>query len=175
MNKIFIIHTSKNENKIGYFKTELIKPISPEYFDNKNKILCLNSLSSILKTTLPENQTQKKIYDSLSYLLDNFRNKNWMNLYLNWEVKLIQYLGFGFNTDKVDTQKNLDEKTINIIVDNISYKMPKFLASKNEEKLNNNDIYNGLNFSRSLLENKFFNPNNLRFPYSRKLLEKKFI
>ena len=36
-------------------------------------------------------------------------------------------------------------------------------------------IYNGLNFSRSLLENKFFNPNNLRFPYSRKLLEKKFI
>ena len=98
-----------------------------------------------------------------------------MNLYLNWEVKLIQYLGFGFNTDKVDTQKNLDEKTINIIVDNISYKMPKFLASKNEEKLNNNDIYNGLNFSRSLLENKFFNPNNLRFPYSRKLLEKKFI
>ena len=61
MNKIFIIHTSKSENKIGYFKTELIKPISPEYFDNKNKILCLNSLSSILKTTLPENQTQKKM------------------------------------------------------------------------------------------------------------------
>ena len=54
MNKIFIIHTSKNENKIGYFKTELVKPISPEYFDDKNKILCLNSLSSILKTILPE-------------------------------------------------------------------------------------------------------------------------
>ena len=137
MNKIFIIHTSKNENKIGYFKTELIKPISPEYFDNKNKILCLNSLSSILKTTLPENQTQKKIYDSLCYLLDNFSNKNWMNLYLNWEVQLIQYLGFGFNIDKVDTQKNLDENTISINVDNISYKMPKFLAFKNKEKLNN--------------------------------------
>ena len=53
--------------------------------------------------------------------------------------------------------------------------MPKFLVSKNDDKLNNDDIYNGLNFSRSLLENKFFNPNNLRFPYSRKLLEKKFI
>ena len=39
--------------------------------------------------------------------------------------------------------------------------------------INNNDIYNGLNFVRNLLENKFFNPNNLRFPYSRKLLEKK--
>ena len=96
-------------------------------------------------------------------------------MYLNWEVQLIQYLGFGFNIDKVDNQKNLNENTININVDNILYKMPKFLAFKNNEKLNNNDIYNGLNFSRSLLENKFFNPNNLRFPYSRKLLEKNFI
>ena len=139
------------------------------------KILCLNSLSSILKTILPENQTQKKIYDSLSFLLDNFTNENWMNLYLNWEVQLIQYLGFGFNIDKTDTQKNFNENTISINVDNVSYKIPKFLISKNEEKLDNNDIYNGLSFVRNLLENKFFNPNNLRFPYSRKLLEKKFI
>tara|TARA_Y100000591_G_scaffold323990_1_gene342688 strand:+ start:429 stop:1106 length:678 start_codon:yes stop_codon:yes gene_type:complete len=175
MNKIFIIHASKSENKIGYFKTELIKPISPKYFDNKHKILCLNSLSSILKSTLPENQSQKKIYESLCFLLDNFSKENWINLYLNWEVQLIQYLGFGFNIDKADTQKNFDENTITINVDNVSYKMPKFLISKNKEKLNNDDIYNGLSFARNLLENKFFNPNNLRFPYSRKLLEKKFI
>ena len=175
MNKIFLIHTSKSENKIGYFKTELIKPISPVYFDNKNKILCLNSLSSILKSTLPENQAQKKIYTSLCYLLDNFSKDNWMSLYLNWEVELIQYLGFGFNINKVDTKKDFNENTITLNVDNVSYKIPKFLISKNSEKVNNNDIYNGLNFVRNLLENKFFNPNNLRFPYSRKLLEKKFI
>ena len=175
MNKIFLIHTSKSENKIGYFKTELIKPISPVYFDNKNKILCLNSLSSILKSTLPENQAQKKIYTSLCYLLDNFSKDNWMSLYLNWEVELIQYLGFGFNINKVDTKKDFNENTITLNVDNVSYKIPKFLISKNLEKVNNNDIYNGLNFVRNLLENKFFNPNNLRFPYSRKLLEKKFI
>ena len=174
-NKLFVFNNTKNENKIGYFKTELIKPISPVYFDNKNKILCLNSLSSILKSTLPENQAQKKIYTSLCYLLDNFNKENWMSLYLNWEVELIQYLGFGFNVNKANTEKDFNENTITINVDNVSYKMPKFLISKNSEKINNNDIYNGLNFARNLLENKFFNPNNLRFPYSRKLLEKKFI
>ena len=47
INKIFISYNSKGENRIGYFKTELINAISPEYFDNKNKILCINSLSSI--------------------------------------------------------------------------------------------------------------------------------
>ena len=97
-----------------------------------------------------------------------------MNLYLNWEVELIQYLGFGFNIDKVDTKKIL-MKNNNYKCRQFSYKMPKFLISKIREKVNNNDIYNGLNFVRNLLENKFFNPNNLRFPYSRKLLEKKFI
>ena len=122
-----------------------------------------------------ENQAQKKIYTSLCYLLDNFSKDNWMSLYLNWEVELIQYLGFGFNVNKADTEKDFNENTITINIDNVSYKMPKFLISKNSEKINNGDIYNGLNFSRSILENKFFNPNNLRFPYSRKLLEKKFI
>ena len=56
INKIFISYNSKGENRIGYFKTELINAISPKYFDNKNKILCINSLSSILKSVLPENQ-----------------------------------------------------------------------------------------------------------------------
>ena len=73
------------------------------------------------------------------------------------------------------TEKDFNENTITINIDNVSYKMPKFLISKNSEKINNSDIYNGLNFVRNLLENKFFSPNNLRFPYSRKLLEKKFI
>ena len=34
---------------------------------------------------------------------------------------------------------------------------------------------NGLIFSRNLMENKFFLPNNLRLPYSRKILENKIL
>tara|TARA_Y100000816_G_C25847815_1_gene442930 strand:- start:231 stop:542 length:312 start_codon:yes stop_codon:yes gene_type:complete len=36
-NKIFVIYNSKNENKVGYFKTELIEAISPRYFNDKKK------------------------------------------------------------------------------------------------------------------------------------------
>ena len=36
-NKIFIVYNSKSENRIGYFKTELIDAISPKYFNNKKK------------------------------------------------------------------------------------------------------------------------------------------
>ena len=36
-NKIFVIHSSIAENRIGYFKTELIEAISPKYFNDKKK------------------------------------------------------------------------------------------------------------------------------------------
>ena len=175
VNKIFIIYNSKGDNRAGYFKTELVNPISPEYFDNKIKILCLNSLSSILKAVLPENQPYEKIYQSLCELLKNFNNKNWLLFYLNWEINLINNLGFGFSIDSKKFSDMKGSKTISIKLDNIDYKIPSFLIFKNFNNPDPQDIYNGLNFSRNLMENKFFTPNNIRFPYSRKLLEKQFL
>ena len=61
-NKLFIIHNSKNENKLGYFKTELIKPISPIYFNDKKRMSALLSICSILNMLLPDSQPNKKIY-----------------------------------------------------------------------------------------------------------------
>ena len=175
VNKIFVIFNSKTENKIGYFKTELIEPVSPKYFNDKKKTICLNSLSAIIKVLLPENEAQIKIYNSLEIFLKNLQENNWPLYYLNWEIDLINYLGFGFNLDPNKFIKSKDNNLVNIKVDNIEYKIPNFIIFKNFDNVNFQDIYNGLNFSRSLMENKFFNPNNLRFPHSRKLLEKKFL
>jgi len=175
VNKIFVIFNSKTENKIGYFKTELIEPVSPKYFNDKKKTICLNSLSAIIKVLLPENEAQIKIYNSLEIFLKNLQENNWLLYYLNWEIDLINYLGFGFNLDPNKFIKSKDNNLVNIKVDNIEYKIPNFIIFKNFDNVNFQDIYNGLNFSRSLMENKFFNPNNLRLPYSRRLLEEKIL
>ena len=53
-------------------------------------------MSSILKIVLPENQSYKKLYQSLNDLLNKFDDKNWLTHYLNWELDLINSLGFGF-------------------------------------------------------------------------------
>ena len=175
VNKIFVIFNSKTENKIGYFKTELIEPVSPKYFNDRKKTICLNSLSAIIKVLLPENEAQIKIYNSLEIFLKNLQENNWPLYYLNWEIDLINYLGFGFNFDPNKFIKSKDNNLVNIKVDNIEYKIPNFIIFKNFDNVNFQDIYNGLNFSRSLMENKFFNPNNLRLPYSRRLLEEKIL
>ena len=67
-NKLFVSHTSKSENKIGYFKTELIKPISPLYFNDKERTSALISICSLLNILLPVSQPNKKIYESFERL-----------------------------------------------------------------------------------------------------------
>ena len=175
INKIFIVYNSKSENRIGYFKTELIDAISPKYFNNNKKILCLNSLSSILSILLPENQSYKKVYQSLNDLLNKFDDKNWLTHYLNWELDLINNLGFGFDINPKKFPEIHSKKIHNITIDNIQYNIPAFLVLKKFNNINLEEIYHGLNFCRNLMENKFFNPNNIRFPHSRRLLENKFL
>ena len=172
-NKIYLNYVSKSDNRIGYFKTELIEAFAPRYFNNKNKILCLNSITSILRILLPENQKSKDIYKSLENLLSHFDQSNWFLNYLHWELSLISNLGFGFDTDKISNINS--QKIINITIDNIDYKIPVFLISKTNVDINSNEIYEGLLFTRKLMENKFFIPNNIKFPLSRKIFENKFL
>tara|TARA_B100000131_G_scaffold50053_1_gene44684 strand:- start:167 stop:853 length:687 start_codon:yes stop_codon:yes gene_type:complete len=174
-NKIFIVYNSKNENKIGYFKTELVEAIAPKYFDDKSKILCLNSISSMLRMLLPENQSYKNIYLSLGKFFNSLNKKDWLTQYLNWEIDLITNLGFGFDFDVKKITDLNSKKTYNLKIDNIEYKIPLFLLSRKFNDITQQELYEGLNFCRNLMENKFFIPNNIKFPQSRKLLENKFL
>ena len=92
-NKLFIIHNSKSENKLGYFKTELIKPISPLYFNDKKRTSALISLCSILNTLLPESQPNKNIFNSFEELINSINYDYWIILYI-FELNLIKYLGY---------------------------------------------------------------------------------
>ena len=42
-NKFFLNYISKNDNKIGYFKVEILKAFGPYFFEDKQKLLCLTS------------------------------------------------------------------------------------------------------------------------------------
>ena len=119
-NKIFISYNSKSENKIGYFKTELIKPISPLYFNDKERTSALISICSLLNILLPEGQPNKKIYDSFENLINSLNSENWIILYIFFELNLIK---------------------------------------------------KSLYFTRNIIQNRFFLPNNLSFPKSRVILE----
>ena len=173
-NKLFIVHNSKNENKIGYFKTELVKPISPMYFNDKKRTSALTSLCSILNVLLPEGQPNKIVYRSFEEFLSSINLKNWIFLYIFFELNLIKDLGFDPNLEKFK-DGNLSTSFKKIKIDNFSYEVPSFLILKKiPDNFSNQLIKKSLYFTRNIIQNRFFTPNNLPFPKSRVLLENYF-
>ena len=174
-NKIFVFHNSKGDNKIGYFKTELVEAISPKYFADKKKTSAILSITSLLSKLLPENQSNTKIYDSLVELISNFDMDNWLILYVYWELNLIKELGFDTDLSRFKNKTLEDSDIVKITVDNIKFQIPKFLiTSKIPNIISNNLLSKSLIFTRSIFLNKFFLPNNIMFPKPRILLENYF-
>ena len=170
-NKIFLIYSSKSRNKLGYIKTEIIEAISPRYFHNKKKSYLLLSITELLNSLLPDEESHKNIYLSLNNLIDNLENKSWPIIYLFWEINLIKELGFGFKVEKT----NLTKEIISLNIDNILYKVPKFIINEEiPEDFSKETINQALSFTRSLMLNKFYLPNNLFLPKSRIVFENCF-
>ena len=172
-NKILVFYNAKNENRIGYFKTELLEPVSPKYFNDKKRTAALLSITGILNLLLPESQPNQKIYNSLINLIKNIDRDDWFYLYVFWELNLIRELGFDPNLKK--TEAPVKDKLIDYKIDGVIYKIPFFFFFYLiPEEVDSNLIRNSLSFTRSIINNKFFLPNNLVFPKSRIILENYF-
>ena len=172
-NRIYLNHKTKSENKIGYFQTELIEPISPKYFDDKIRSCVLGCTTSILNSLLPELQKNTNIYETLNIFYKSLDKESFIIYYLKWELKLIQQLGFGINIEYKDKLNKNNDDLFNIKVDEIIYEIPKFIISKEiDANYSNRLIKKGLIFTRNLFLNKIFNVNNAQFPRQRIILEK---
>ena len=169
-NKILLHWKSKGENRSGYFNIELIKPTSPEFFEDKVKTTCILAASTILKILLPERQINKKIFYSFEKLLNNLNDSRWINLYILWELSLIKELGFEIDFLKKGNHLNETKKSIEI--NNKYFRIPSLLTEKEMFKVTKFQIREALEFNRSLIMENFIIPNQLRFPLSRNLLEK---
>ena len=174
-NKLFVSHNSKGENRIGYFKTELIKPISPMYFNDKKRTSVLISICSLLNILLPDSQPNKKIYDSFEKLINSINLNNWIFLYIFFEINLIKELGYDTNLSEHSKNINDNKDFLKIKIDGYIYEIPTYLIQKKiPENFTNLLIRKSLYFTRQVIQNKFFIPNNLLFPKSRITLENYF-
>ena len=61
-NKLYVNYNSKNENRIGYFKIEILNAYTPLYFDHKQKLSCISSAMNLIKILTAESQSNNKVY-----------------------------------------------------------------------------------------------------------------
>ena len=124
---------------------------------------------------MPEAQQNKKIYNSFEKLINSINLENWVFIYIFFELNLIKDLGYDTNLEQYSNDQIKNGDISKIKIDGYIYEVPNFLILKKIPViLNNILIRKSLYFTRNVLQNKFFIPNNLLFPKSRVVLENYF-
>ena len=167
-NMLHINYTYKNDGKIGYFKVEILKALSPLYFDNKKKLMCLSSAMNLIKLLTVESQENSKIFKLISDFFVILANKNWVKEYIFWELKLLKLVGYDLELSKM-VNKQITNNTTTYYVQSSTEKkiVPNFLVDLDYEEFDNTNLLNGLKLVGDYLEKNILIPNNLNYPTQR--------
>ena len=167
-NMLHINHTYKNDGKIGYFKVEILKALSPLYFDNKKKLMCLSSAMHLVKLLTVESQENSKIYKLINDFFVILKNKNWIKEYIFWELKLLKLVGYDLELNNIVNKEVIDNKTRYYVQSSKEKKIvPNFLVDFNNDELDDNKLLDGLKLVGDYLEKNILIPNNINYPAQR--------
>ncbi len=167
-NMLHINHTYKNDGKIGYFKVEILKALSPLYFDNNKKLMCLSSAMNLIKLLTVESQENSKIFKLISDFFVILANKNWVKEYIFWELKLLKLVGYDLELNRIVNKEIINNKATYYVQSSTEKKIvPNFLVDLNYEEFDNNVLLNGLKLVGDYLEKNILKPNNLNYPIQR--------
>ena len=167
-NKIYVNYNTKSPTRIGYFKIEILKALTPLYFDESQKLSCISSAMHLIKLLTAEAQSNKEIF----FLIDKFFKilpyDIWLQEYILWELELLKLLGYDLELKKMAEKEVVDEK-INYFVKSSTEKkvIPNFLIDKNYQTVDLKNLLKGLKLVSDYLEKSILKPNNLNFPSSR--------
>lgn len=167
-NLLHINYSSKNENQIGFFKVEIIKALTPLYFDQSKKLMCIASAMNLIKFLTVEAQENSKIFDLISNLFLILDDKEWIKKYIFWELKLFKFIGYDLELKKMvkETFVN-DNKEYYVQSNNEKKIIPNFLIDDYLENLDNQTLIQGLRLVGDYLDKTILKPNNINFPSSR--------
>ncbi len=167
-NKLHVNYSSKNDNRMGYLKIEILNAYSPFYFDHKQKLSCITSAMNLIKILTAEAQANKKVYFLIEDLFNFLNDQYWLKKYIFWELELLKLLGYDLELENL-VEKNLeDNKTVYFATSYTEKKyVPNFLIEKDLEVTDINILLSGLKLVGDYLDKTILKPNNLNYPNSR--------
>jgi len=167
-NKLYVNYNSKSDNKIGYFKLEIDKALSPIYFDDKKKLSCILSAMNLIKILTADSQKNIKIFDSIQYFFDFLESEIWIQKYIFWELELFKNLGYDLEFNDL-VEKKMVNKELKYFTKSSSTKkiIPNFLIDKNEITSDLQTLLDGLKLVGDYLDKTILRPNNMSHPLNR--------
>jgi DNA repair protein RecO (recombination protein O) len=167
-NKLHVNYNSKSENRIGYFKVEILNAYSPLYFDHKQKLSCITSATNLIKILTADSQSNIKVYQLIENLFFILGSKDWLKKYIFWELDLLKVLGYDLELESLVEKDIIENKTVYYASSSTEKKyVPNFLIDKDIEVSDLKTLLNGLKLVGDYLDKTILKPNNLNYPYSR--------
>ena len=169
-NRLHINYNSKNDNRIGYFKVEILNAYSPLYFDHKQKLSCITSATNLIKILTADSQKNNKVYQIIENLFLILNYKDWLKEYIFWELDLLKVLGYDLELESLVEKDTIKNKTVYYASSSTEKKyVPNFLIDKDMEVSDLKTLLNGLKLVGDYLDKTILKPNNLNYPNSRLL------
>ena len=169
-NRLHINYNSKSENRIGYFKVEILNAYTPLYFDHKQKLSCITSAINLIKILTVESQVNIKVYNLIENLFLILKNDDWLKRYIFWELDLLKLLGYDLELENFVEKSIVENKTIYYASSSTEKKnVPNFLIEKELEVNDLKTLLTGLKLVGDYLDKTILKPNNLNYPNSRLL------
>ena len=169
-NKLHINYSSKSDNRIGYFKVEILNAYSPLYFDHKQKLSCITSATNLIKILTADSQSNIKVYQIIENLFLIINDINWLKKYIFWELNLLKVLGYDLELESLVEKDTIKNKTVYYASSSTEKKyVPNFLIDKDIEVNDLKTLLNGLKLVGDYLDKTILKPNNINYPNSRLL------
>ena len=169
-NRLHVNYSSKSDNRIGYFKIEILNAYSPLYFDNNQKLSCITSATNLIKILTADSQSNIKVYHLIENLFFILNNKDWLKKYIFWELDLLKVLGYDLELESLVEKDTIENKTVYYASSSTEKKyVPNFLIDKDIEVNDLKTLLNGLKLVGDYLDKTILKPNNINYPNSRLL------
>lgn len=179
---------SRNENSLGNFSNaEIITNYNAKFITNNKKIIALKNISDMLAVALQIGMNYENLYQYLINYLNHLINHELsFESYINFELKLLNDLGFGLDLKQCSVTGDdnnlfyISPKTGHAICQKIGapyheklFIMPEFFKKENQcaLKTDYNEIFE---INEYFLNKHIFAPNNKKIPFARNLLLKEF-
>ena len=167
-NKLHVNFNSKSDNRLGYFKVEILDALSPLYFDHKQKLSCITSATNLIKILTADSQANIKVYEIIENLFLILKSDDWLKKYIFWELDLLKLLGYDLELDNIVKKDLIENKVIYYAKSSTEMKyVPNFLIERDLEVIDKKTLLNGLKLVGDFLDKTILKPNNLNYPNSR--------
>jgi DNA repair protein RecO (recombination protein O) len=127
-NKIYVNYNTKSPTRIGYFKVEILKALTPIYFDHNQKLSCVTSTMNLIKILTAEAQSSIQIFKLIGNFFEILKSENWIKEYIFWELELLKLLGYDLELKSIVEKEFINNKATYYVSSSIEKKVvPSFL------------------------------------------------